>query len=273
MAKKDEKALVVREELTNYPILAEGAEKFREVIEANFGGSMTISLKDLDRIKWPGSGSTTFEVPSLEGDVPMKSLAGIIVEKQEQRAYWEEEFEGGNEPPQCSSLDCTTGIGDPGGNCDECPYSQWGSGKGNAQACKHMMMIFLLMENEFLPKIVIAPPTSMSIVRKFLVRLSGRLLPHHRVISVIDLEKVQSQGGIDYARAIMSIQKDSNGKPLILEGEELKNVEMYTKSIQEALKVQPAPTAWAEPVEEDDDGNDTTEDTGNGVTVEADVEA
>ena len=32
MAKKDEKALVVREELTNYPILAEGAEKFREVI-------------------------------------------------------------------------------------------------------------------------------------------------------------------------------------------------------------------------------------------------
>lgn len=196
-----------------YPVLAE-TNDLAEIMEANVGESMTEF--DLDRVKIPSGGGTTWEVPTLEGEESVKKLEGIIVHWKAARAYWAEDFEAsaGGTPPDCASRDGIHGSGtfgegsehNPSGLCDTCPMSKFGSAENEiGQACKQMRQLFLARENEMLPLVVTLPPTSIKPVRQYFLRLAGKKVPYYGVISGLELAKATNRSGIQYAQVKPSV--------------------------------------------------------------------
>lgn len=199
MAKSTE--LVVSKE--TFPILAAGYN-VAEVIRQNMGGEQ-ITAQDLNRIRVPTGGATTWSVPSVDGgDEAMKALQGVIMHIARRRAYWKG-IEVTGLPPDCASSDCTTGIGDPGGDCELCPNNQFGSAispdgsPGAGKACKETKLIFLLREGQMLPDVVIAPPGSLKAMRQYQFRLPA---PFPAVVTKLELAKATSRNNHAYAQVV-----------------------------------------------------------------------
>jgi len=176
-----------------------------EVMADNFG-NQSINPNDLDRVKIPAGGGTAWEVPTIDGDTEfVKELNVIIVAQRDVRSYYSTAFDGGNAPPDCYSLDCVNGVGDPGGKCADCPFSQWGTAtdaNGNptdGQACNQRKLLLCISEESTLPFLISAPPSSLKTIKQYLVRLSGAKLPFWGVVTNLTLEKVKSGGGIDHS--------------------------------------------------------------------------
>jgi len=193
---------------------------FDEIVRTNMGpGGIDPSM--LDRVKVPAGGATTWEVPGL-GDEPdsKKELVGVIVGIRNIRSFYEDAYDGGNEPPDCSSDDSVTGtprVDDDGnltatvpcgGSCYECEQSRWGSGKNGGQACSQRMLIMLLQPDSILPIVVNAPPTSLKEIVKLLQRLTSRGVLFHSVVVSLKLTKETNAGGVPYSRIAPSFVRD-----------------------------------------------------------------
>lgn len=178
-------------------------EEVKDIVEANLAGQ-EVSEFSLRRVGVPAGGATRWEIDDGLGNTEsVEELSGIIVVKRNTRAYWEGEFTGGNEPPQCSSRDSVVGVGDPGGECRTCQFAQFGSakdGKGRAQACKQMAQWFLLTEGDLLPMVVTLPPGSLKAAGDYLIALSSAVLRFDQVVTSLSLEKTKNADGIDFAR-------------------------------------------------------------------------
>lgn len=161
---------------------------------------------DLDRVKVPAGGATTWEVPSLKGVEKTECLEGIILHQRDARSYWAKKFGGGNVPPDCSSADMIRGVGKPGGECLKCPLSQFGTatgqdGKpGRGQACKHVRMVLFLRQDDLIPLLVPVPPSSVKSAMKYGLRLAGAGLPYQTVVSQLRLTKDKNADGIEYGK-------------------------------------------------------------------------
>src|SRR5437868_6977578 len=157
-----------------FPILAPNSPQLQLMI-ANLAGD-DISVGDLDRIKVPSSGAVMWEVPTISGPDAAKSLEGIILHVARRRAYWKSKNMNGDQP-DCSSNDCVTGEGDPGGECKDCPLNKFGTATDDAgnpargKACKETTLLFMLRPGATLPQIVIVPPGSLKIVKNYRLRL------------------------------------------------------------------------------------------------------
>jgi hypothetical protein len=176
--------------------------QIREAVMTNLGETMTVV--DFERIKIPAGGGTAWTLQTLDGEKFEKELTGILVGWRDTRAYWKVPMEqsDGNAPPNCSSIDARTGIGEPGGDCRRCQFAQFGTGaNGEGQACKQVRQLFLLRQENVLPEIVNLPPSSLTPVREYFRRLSARALPCYSVITRIGLEKAQNPRGITYSKA------------------------------------------------------------------------
>ena len=107
--------------------------------------SADISLSDLfneemdgltpsfDRIRIPAGGGISFEVPGDDPSSPdtVKELKAVILYHHPVLSYYTEKFNGGNQPPDCSSMDGRVGIDVATGECKDCktcPHAQYGSG-------------------------------------------------------------------------------------------------------------------------------------------------
>lgn len=195
--------------LADYAISQMAAGEVAEIIRENVGGG-GIGQFDLDRVKVPAGGATVWSVPTLDGDEPAKELLGVIVHAQDQRAYWAQRLGqgGGGAPPDCSSLDMFTGIGNPGGACVTCPFAQFGSAvrddgsEGRGQACKAVKVLYVLLPHAVLPVVVPVPPSSLKNLKSYLLRLASQAIPYHRVITRLKLQKTKNPDGIDYAQII-----------------------------------------------------------------------
>ena len=204
----------------------------RAILRANIG-SGGVRAVDLDRVKMPTAGGGTWTVPTLEGDQQEKDLAGLIVGWQDVRAYWVEVFTG-SQPPDCASLDCMTGIGEPGRACKTCPYAAFGSAKGGTgpgQACNEIRRLLILQEGAVLPMMLSLPPTSLKAVRKYFVRLASAQIPYYGAVARIGLEKTQSASGMPYSRATFTVAR-------LLTPEEAGRTEGYVRSLAGALTAQ-----------------------------------
>ena len=206
MAKKNE--IVVTEQRNFLPVI-QGIENTRELVVANMGTD-SMNAFDLDRALNPSGKGTSFTIPGLDGeDESFKELEGIIVHHQSVRAYWAEEYKGGSQPPDCSSMDAIFGVGSPGGKCAECPFAEFGSGPNNAQACKLVKRIFLLREGELLPTLVTMSPVNYGAAKTYFLRLlSKKQLKFNHVITKISLESARSNSGFDYAKARLSMVEE-----------------------------------------------------------------
>ena len=174
-------------------------EEIHSALDVNLG-QIDVSEFDLTRVGIPAGGATSWEVEDLEGTKSAPEISGIVVHSKTTRAYWPGDYEGGSEPPQCSSHDGQVGVGDPGGECRTCLYAQFGSGKNGAQACKQMMQWFLLQEHSFLPLVVTLPPMSLKPAKKYLIRMAGTGTKYYEVVTTLALEKDKNQGGIAFSK-------------------------------------------------------------------------
>jgi hypothetical protein len=181
-----------------------GLQDFNQVKEAlrdNFGAD-GLKVTDLQTVRVPTGGGTAFNIASLEGDTTQKETAGIIVFQHSARSFWEKSFDesGGGSPPDCSSPDGVTGYGNPGGKCAECAMNQFGSGRNGSKACKEFAMLYQLRKDEFLPVVVVAPPSSLGSIRKYRGALTTKGISLQHVVSRVGLEPAQNKQGIKYSR-------------------------------------------------------------------------
>ena len=200
--------------------IVEHAADLGELLRENVGAG-GLSPFDLDRVKIPGGGSTTWEIPTMEGPVESKELLGIIAAWADKRSYWANSMEesGGGSPPDCNSEDGITGVGSPGGDCFECPLAAFGSGKNNAQACKSMKFVFLISPERMLPILLAVPPSSLRPWKQYMLQLASGGASYKHVVTRFTLEKTKNAGNIDYSRLVPSLAEriDPNIIPQINE--------------------------------------------------------
>jgi len=183
-----------------YTALAETGGKFpmSEVLKSNFPRGVTPS--DMDRIKVPAGGATSWEIKTLKGDESVKAIEGIILMADDNRVWYKEPFTGDNTPPDCFSPDGEIGFGEPGGNCATCPLAVWGSAEnGRGQACNLRKLMLVLKPDSLLPVIISAPPGSVKSITDFMKRITSAGLPHYSVVASLGLIKKKSGEGITYA--------------------------------------------------------------------------
>ena len=227
------------DQFKGFTTLATRLDTIRDTIEANVGAG-GLTQFNLDRIKAPSGGAEFFSIPSIKGPKPADSFEGIVVYWKDARAYWSKPLsQGGNSPPDCTSDDGITGVGDPGGDCRLCPFAQFGSKldeKGNAaagQACRAIRPLFVLRPGAILPIVVPAPPTSQRAVQQYFLRLVNEGLPYWRVLTKFKLEKASSRGGIAYARIIPELVE-------VLPDDLSSTIEAYRAALMPQLRVQRA---------------------------------
>lgn len=224
MAKASDNALVKHV----FPLLQHDPEELREVLRENLGPK-GITPFELDKLQVPAGGGLQWEISSLEGDKSVAEVDGVIAWWSDKRSYWKTKFgEGdGNSPPDCSSDDGETGVGDPGGVCAKCPFSQFGSGDGGrGQACKQMRFMLVATEDRLMPLFAIVPPTSIRSIHKYFLRLASGtpLRRYYNVVTKFKLERAVNAGGIKYAQYAPSFVRD-------LDDEEKERMKMNRTSI------------------------------------------
>ncbi len=169
-------------------------------------GNKGLSPQDLDRIKIPSGGGLSWEVPTMEVPKPEAAIEGVIIHWRDARAYWQEKFDGANNPPDCVSADGEHGVGNPGGACDDCPLSEFGSAvdaRGNptsGQACKQMRQLFIMLPDATLPTVISLPPTSIQPIGKYFLGLISKNHSYWKVVTRLTLEKAKNSTGIEYSR-------------------------------------------------------------------------
>ena len=184
---------------------AEDGMALQDIVNINMGGS-GVDPSMLDRVKVPSGGSLAWEVPGVDGEPePTKEIIGVLVGVKNVRSYYETEYSGGNEAPDCASEDGITGTPrEPGcgygGQCSVCPKSQWGSGENGGQACSQRKLLLVLQPDSMLPLVVNVPPSSLREVDKYLLRLTAKKMPFFYCVTSLKLAKEKNKGGIEYAK-------------------------------------------------------------------------
>ena len=156
-----------------------------------------------DRVKLPAGGGTAFEIPSTEGkDSEMaKDITGVIVYNHPAYAYYHDKYTGGNNPPDCGSFDGVNGIGNPGGNCQNCPYNKFGSGDGQSKLCKNKRMLYILREGELFPITISLPTGSLKSFTNYVKSQLSRGRKLNQVVTKITLKKATNASGIAFSQA------------------------------------------------------------------------
>jgi len=201
-------------------VTAPGAEDKLEVMREALGED-SLSLKDFEVVKTPGSGGLNWELPNGDG---VKALKGVIIKRHHGRAFWKQKFgsAGASQIPDCvaatvNGAEGGTGIGDNGTgpgehDCKTCPQAQWGSAKNDSgeamagQACQLRTRIFMYPEDgdSMLPLVIALGPSAYAETRgHFVGRLGARGIVPHSEITEISLEKQTSKvGNITYSKPV-----------------------------------------------------------------------
>jgi hypothetical protein len=166
-----------------------------------------------DRIKVPAGGGLAFEVPGENPDSPdmAKEVKAVILYHHPVHSYYKEKYTGGNEAPDCGSIDGHVGIETETGvvrECKDCPNNKFGSGENGGKACKQKRRIYILRENEALPIILSLPTGSLADFSKYVMRLLSKGKKSNTVVTKFTLKKAQNSGGINYSQAVCAVDRD-----------------------------------------------------------------
>ena len=198
MSEKNNNELAVNEGfavLANQNVLNEALAEDCQGLEFSF-----------DRVKLPAGGGTAFELPSAESDESemVKDITGVIVYNHPAYAYYHDKYTGGNNPPDCGSFDGVTGIGNPGGNCADCPYNKFGSGDGQSKLCKNKRMLYILREGELFPITLSLPTGSLKSFTNYVKSQLSRGRKLNQAVTKIALKKATNASGIVFTQAVFA---------------------------------------------------------------------
>lgn len=190
---------------SSYLALAQDPKTIKQFLQENVGTSLRSF--DLDRVKVPGAGSTTWKVPTLDGPKNLDVIEGIVIAWKDMRSYWPDKYTGGKQPPACTSRDLIVGVGHPGGKCATCPLAQFGSAKDDSgnpaagQACRQLRMLLVLRDTSMLPLLLIVPPSSYRSVKQYFLRIVSSGLSYWAVTTQFHLVTDKNARGIEYSKA------------------------------------------------------------------------
>ena len=173
---------------------------------------------NFQRVKIPSGGALQFEMPGSDPENPdyARTIEGVILFNHAANAYWPEGSEDDeNATPLCMSVDGKLGVGEPGGDCVTCALNSFGSGKnGKEKMCKNTRVLYLLRNNEYMPIMVMLPPTSIKPFNDFYntAFMSRRRAAFGSVVS-IGLKRMNN-GTVDYSVATFKMLFDFTGEQL-----------------------------------------------------------
>ena len=208
VAKKQEAPVPVEisPETGQYAIMTMQSGEIAEILNENLGGEQ-LTAADLETVTVPAGGGLTWTINSIDGEIETKQIDGIIIFSTITRAYWPTKYEGGSEPPQCSSQDGRMGVGNPGGDCYICPLNAFGTadaGQGRGKACSEKRFLFVVTQEETLPLIVRAPSMSLKGAKQYIRGLISKRQHLHSVYTRMTLEKTKNADGITFSKIIFT---------------------------------------------------------------------
>lgn len=206
MSKNENTALAVLEQ--NHFELVPLNDDIKDIIAEEMDG---LGAVPFDIIKIPAGGGLSFELPGESEDTPIAAteLVGIIVDHHPVNALWMTEYDGSNNQPDCSSFDGKSGVDSNGEvkQCLNCPYNQFGSkaNGGKGKACKNMHRIYILMNGQVIPMLLILPPSSLAAWRNYIgkkIVVKGKR--PWMVLTKVTLKKEKNENGIAYSQAVFT---------------------------------------------------------------------
>lgn len=220
---------------------------FLALQEFNLSNVMSNEMDGLsatfERVKIPSGGGTMFEIPGDNPDEPetVKEFSAVILYHHSLNAYYQNEYQGGSNPPDCGSYDGHNGEGNPGGNCDSCPLNQYGSGKNGAKACKNRRRLYLLREGEIFPMILSLPTGSLKALTRYLMRVIPKYKNSNAVVTKFTLKKASSNTGINYSQAQFAVKRTLSPEEYQLISAMTEQVKVLSKNVgydtEDALNV------------------------------------
>ena len=190
-------------------------ESVKQAFITNFGQEK-IKVKNLERAENPSRKDDNWTIPGLEEeDERTSEVMGVIVLQKLTRAMWDGDYEGGSDPPLCSSKDGNSGEGNPGNaDCWSCPMAKGqniidddtGKKKWLKPECHIVKQIFMRRPGHLLPTLFTVNAVNMDAVATYMTRLIDRTgKPYHHVVTKMQLAPAVSKGGFDYAKLRLSL--------------------------------------------------------------------
>jgi hypothetical protein len=211
--------------------------KGNENIAELFAQEMDGFTPTFERIRIPSGGGLAYEVPTDDPDSPdmIKEFKAVILYQHPLQSYYKDDYTGGNNPPDCGSLDGHIGIESESGevkNCQNCPLNKFGSGKtGKSKACKQKRRLFVLKEGDDFPYILTIPTGSINNFGAYLFKALRKCGKPYGVVTKFSLRKAQNAGGINYSQVVCTKDRD-------LTEEELQSIAPFAEQISQlAAKV------------------------------------
>lgn len=192
-----------------------------------------------DRIKIPSGGATQFELPSddAENVQTTPEIKGVILFHHPAYAYYQEAYTGGNNPPDCGSFDGVTGIGTPGGACATCRFNQFGSGNGQAKACKNRRMLYLLREGDIFPTEISVPTGSLKAFTNYVKSQLSQGKRLNSIVTKIRLKKATNSKGITYSQTLFSFDRLLTAQEKEVIGKMTEQIKDYVANLTPAALV------------------------------------
>ena len=222
-------------------IMRHSKEEMQRRMAANLAGR-NFSEQDFESLSVPAGGGTFWTVPTVNGQDSVAVLEGIIIHQATSRVYWDQPYGRGGangNMPACSSRDGITGVGNPGGNCYGCVYSQPGSADPDdpeawSRACREYRLVYLLFPERRLPCVLRIPPGSLGPridqgIDSYGMRLFDFGLDLSGVITRFTLEKAIGSAG-EYSRVRVNPGAE-------LSPDQAETVAAYTASLMPHLQV------------------------------------
>lgn len=190
----------------SFPILS-GGQDIGVILKKNFG-QRRLNPNLLPKITVSSGNKVGFDMPTLdENPKTLKEFIALCVLQIDARRFWNEPMDQrtAKTPPDCASDDLDTGRGDPGGKCDNCSYSQWGSAKGTsrAQACQDRKILFLLLPGDTVPTVFNIPPTSLVNVQRFMLSLANAKVEFDQAYLKFVAEAAENENHISFTKVQM----------------------------------------------------------------------
>lgn len=227
---------IIKKEEQNVTIFGQGAN-LGEIFAEELDG-LTPSF---ERIKIPSGGGLSYEVPGEDPESPdtVKEFKAVVLYHHPISSFYKDEYTGGNNPPDCGSMDGKIGVTAETGElhtCADCPYNKFGSAKNGGKACKQKRRLYLLREGEALPTLISLPTGSLSEFSKYVMRLLSKGKKTNSVVTKFSLKKVQNSGGINYSQAVFTFDRDLTEAELqnvVPMSEQVKSMATKVEAIEE----------------------------------------
>ena len=187
-----------------------------------------------DRVKLPAGGGTAFEIPSATGEESemVKDITGVIAFNHPAYAFYHNKYAGGSNPPDCGSFDGVKGVGNPGGNCQTCPYNRFGSGEGQSKLCKNKRMLYILREGELFPITMSLPTGSLKTFTAYVKSQLSRGRKLSQVVTKITLKKATNASGIAFSQAVFTFVRMLDGAERGAVAEVVETVKEYAADLK-----------------------------------------